>query len=75
MTEDVCPSSNATECPYVNDFACDDGGAGAEYGVCSYGTDCTDCGPRTIEVRCYAVLFLAGPAQNCEPVPVWDLAN
>ncbi len=25
---------------------CDDGGPGAEYTVCPYGTDCTDCGPR-----------------------------
>ena len=25
---------------------CDDGGAGAEYGECLYGTDCADCGPR-----------------------------
>ena len=25
---------------------CDDGGPGAEYNVCAYGSDCVDCGPR-----------------------------
>ena len=34
------------ECPYIYDLNCDDGGAGAEFAYCTYGTDCYDCGPR-----------------------------
>ncbi len=34
------------ECPYSGDRVCDDGGPGASYGDCSYGTDCADCGVR-----------------------------
>mmetsp|Transcript_14015 Transcript_14015/g.42759 ORF Transcript_14015/g.42759 Transcript_14015/m.42759 type:complete len:501 (-) Transcript_14015:471-1973(-) len=34
----------------VTDYAgtgqCDDGGEGSDWGACSYGTDCDDCGPR-----------------------------
>ena len=29
-----------------SDGMCDDGGVGAEYSYCGYGTDCQDCGPR-----------------------------
>ena len=31
---------------YVADSICDDGGEGSEYGICGWGGDCTDCGPR-----------------------------
>ena len=31
---------------YASDGFCDDGGPGAEYPDCQYGTDCADCGPR-----------------------------
>ena len=31
----------------VNDGECDDGGAGAEFSFCTWGTDCADCGTRT----------------------------
>jgi hypothetical protein len=31
---------------YTSDSLCDDGGPGAEYADCIYGTDCADCGPR-----------------------------
>jgi hypothetical protein len=34
------------ECPYSGDGVCDDGGPGASYGDCTYGTDCADCGVR-----------------------------
>ena len=30
----------------TSDGLCDDGGPGAEYADCAYGTDCEDCGPR-----------------------------
>jgi len=33
-------------CGYAFDQDCDDGGSGAEYGVCIFGSDCHDCGPR-----------------------------
>ena len=35
-------------CNYASDGFCEDGGAGAEYDWCDLGTDCEDCGPRTI---------------------------
>lgn len=33
-------------CAHSSDGDCDDGGAGAEYSLCTLGTDCTDCGTR-----------------------------
>ena len=33
-------------CPFNNDGVCDDGGEGAAYDVCQYGSDCADCGER-----------------------------
>jgi len=40
-------ASDCTEtCRYASDGDCDDGGPGAEYTLCSLGTDCTDCGTR-----------------------------
>jgi len=33
-------------CSFASDGACDDGGPGAQYSVCSSGQDCTDCGDR-----------------------------
>ena len=40
----------ANECQHTcyakSDGACDDGGAGAQYSVCGFGTDCLDCGTR-----------------------------
>ncbi len=36
-------------CDWAGDGVCDDGGPGAEYDVCAYGTDCADCGPREDE--------------------------
>ena len=32
----------------VSDSECDDGGAGADYDLCALGTDCADCGVRTV---------------------------
>jgi serine protease len=36
----MCDNNN---CIYAFDVDCDDGGAGADYSLCSYGTDCFDC--------------------------------
>ncbi|XP_006813795.1 uncharacterized protein LOC102802004 [Saccoglossus kowalevskii] len=43
-------------CYYNNDGECDDGGAGSIYSLCDLGTDCADCGDRTLTVctnECY----------------------
>ncbi|HUU85220.1 MAG TPA: C1 family peptidase, partial [Phycisphaerae bacterium] len=37
------------DCAYAFDGECDDGGPGSMYSVCEYGTDCTDCGPRSFD--------------------------
>jgi hypothetical protein len=34
-------------CRWPADGDCDDGGRGCDYKLCSFGSDCTDCGPRT----------------------------
>ena len=34
-------------CSTSYDGECDDGGPGSLYSICSYGTDCNDCGVRT----------------------------
>eukprot|EP00966_Prymnesium_polylepis_P287418 6638370-Prymnesium_polylepis.1 len=38
----VCQES----CSYSRDADCDDGGPGAEFSICTLGTDCQDCGAR-----------------------------
>ena len=40
------PPGCSNTCRYAMDHDCDDGGHGAEYHMCHYGTDCHDCGPR-----------------------------
>ena len=37
---------------YSSDGDCDDGGPGSEYSVCALGTDCTDCGARSVLTGC-----------------------
>jgi hypothetical protein len=34
------------QCSWADDDFCDDGGAGSVTAVCSFGSDCADCGPR-----------------------------
>ena len=46
LCTDTCGPENNGDGTYAGDGACDDGGPEAEYDVCTYGTDCTDCGPR-----------------------------
>jgi len=46
-------------CVFRHDGDCDDGGPGSEYSVCSYGTDCIDCGSR---------LFPAAPPPPAPPL-------
>jgi hypothetical protein len=35
---------------YVNDGYCEDGGPNSTSSNCEYGTDCTDCGPRSLAI-------------------------
>ncbi len=37
----------ADDCLHFGDGECDDGGEGALYGLCEYGTDCVDCAARS----------------------------
>lgn len=43
-------------CPLARNGVCDDGGAGAHYVDCPYGTDCDDCGERE-PARCSNTCF------------------
>ncbi|KAL1520830.1 hypothetical protein AB1Y20_022392 [Prymnesium parvum] len=52
-------------CSYQSDNDCDDGGPGAEYSLCSLGTDCIDCGPRT-----YTLSQSPPPPSPSPPPPV-----
>ena len=45
---DKCSDS----CRHTFDGDCDDGGPGAEYALCSFGTDCTDCEIRSPVAKC-----------------------
>ncbi|MCA9557594.1 MAG: PQQ-dependent sugar dehydrogenase, partial [Myxococcales bacterium] len=47
----------ADTCDWPGDGACDDGGPGASFDVCAFGTDCTDCGARVMDPlpRAYAI--------------------
>ena len=36
----------ANTCAYADDLECDDGGPGSVTGLCAFGSDCADCGPR-----------------------------
>ena len=41
LCSDACQYSSA-----YNNSVCEDGGVGSDYDSCSFGFDCTDCGPR-----------------------------
>ena len=44
----ACTSGCCETCQYASDGYCDDGGSGSEYSDCSLGSDCTDCGSRSV---------------------------
>ena len=47
------PETTCTNtCTDASDGACDDGGPGAEFSICGFGTDCVDCGPRSTLALC-----------------------
>ena len=41
------------DCPTHGDGDCDDGGRGASFSDCSFGSDCTDCGQRVLNPPTY----------------------
>ena len=49
----------ANVCPLAFDGTCDDGGTGAAFTDCSYGSDCEDCGERE-HVICSDTCFFHG---------------
>ncbi len=75
-TENACDES----CSFANDGDCDDGGPGYDFAFCSEGTDCADCGNRTIRVRvpsaaasaCFMGISSAAPATVDEPTGPQD---
>ena len=48
MASYACSNVCGSNADWVSDGVCDDGGAGAEFTVCTVGTDCADCGPRIV---------------------------
>ena len=46
--QELCTNTCATS----NDNECDDGGPNSLYSICGLGTDCNDCGPRTVGQTC-----------------------
>jgi len=56
------PSGEAcgNTCRFASDNDCDDGGPGAEFSTCPFGTDCVDCGPRTGVSTAHTVYFSMG---------------
>ena len=47
LCDDSCAETNG-DLNLTKDGVCDDGGAGSVFYTCSMGTDCTDCGTRSI---------------------------
>ena len=51
------------DCLHFGDGECDDGGEGALYGLCDYGTDCVDCAarsPRSVTVTAASHFIACG---------------
>ena len=56
--------AGGAECPWAGDGACDDGGPGAAYASCDYGTDFPDCGDPPRGFSC-----------ECAPGYMWNLGS
>jgi hypothetical protein len=64
------PSPLCSEgCGSSGDGRCDDGGEGADFGVCALGTDCEDCGPRLIAPQSTLPLGTPPPPYLPPPAP------
>ena len=46
---------NRNSCRYANDGECDDGGPEADSSICTYGSDCSDCGLRNLSTGTHEV--------------------
>jgi hypothetical protein len=62
---DPCVCDNT--CLTAHSGSCDDGGPGSDFGMCSSGTDCADCGPSIRKkvapgTQCVVVKVQASPA-------------
>jgi len=57
----IKPACCGGYCRFASDGDCDDGGAGAEFAVCTTGQDCADCGSRCSDERaCFSSSNTAG---------------
>ena len=54
-------------CDHLDDGDCDDGGPGSDYNICSWASDCTDCGPRSQAPRPPSE-YCTDDAQRCPHV-------
>ncbi|TXD39283.1 hypothetical protein FRC98_02465 [Lujinxingia vulgaris] len=61
------PALCESTCLTANDGVCDDGGAGAAFDNCEYGTDCNDCGERFAGEAPTAPLSVAPVCDNTCP--------
>ena len=70
------PGCNNT-CSFAFDGACDDGGPGASFDLCDYGTDCGDCGSRGDVVSCTDTCSFAfdGACDDGGPGASFDLCD
>ena len=59
------PSVCNNRCMFSWDMSCDDGGPGAKFSVCGYGSDCQDCGPRPL-------VGYSSPNYGPVPPPGWS---
>lgn len=67
------PVTCTETCRYSKDALCDDGGAGSQYSVCVFGTDCADCGSRAAPPPSPPPLVAAGPiVLRSLDVPITD---
>jgi len=78
-------------CAFSSDDSCDDGGAGSDFAHCSLGTDCTDCGPRLVDVPSplspplspsvppplapHNAFYLTNTGQSCEELGFIDITD
>ena len=65
MTEpsEVCNN----DCIFADDGGCDDGGPDADFSICAFGSDCNDCGTRTLINECET--DNGGCVQTCTDTP------
>lgn len=71
---EISPKKCDNTCSYSYDGWCDDGGSGSMFDICDIGTDCYDCGTRTIvDGNSKSDGFHAGPGGWCATNQNFDL--